>query len=534
MKDLRKLIAAPVITIMVIMTMMSALADSYSYLPQTNALYNIGVLKGSTVGTFEPDLEGPLDRQQGVVMLLRLLGKEAAAFSLSSTDVNSTLSIFSDKDKIADWARKHAAYSVRYKLVAGLPDGTFAPNKALSGKEYCTMLLRALGYTVDAAGYPEACFQLSALGGITFAEATKFNEKNLIRDDFVGISFGVLQINYYNTTTSMIKSLVTSNIVTEANAIAAGLYNKQLEADARAAVDAYKAGAISTFAEIAVVESKKAAADAAVAKIIVAATKTTLQAEINTRAAAVAAAKAAITMKVAVYYLKNNNNVMYLVREIHEVEKSAGVARAALNELISGEPATPEAFRILPEDTIIKGITIENGLATIDFSKEVLNVSIGAIGEGLGIASIVNTLTEFPTVQKVQFTVDGNAENGMDWWGHIGLYGQPFQRDLSMVYEPVIWVIAPVDAQIITSPVWIKGSARIFEAMVSFRLKEADGNILASGTTMAEAGAPDRGDFEVVLPFSPLSANKGQLEVYEVSMKDGSDLNMVIIMVAWE
>lgn len=29
---------------------------------------------------------------------------------------------------------------------------------------------------------------------------------------------------------------------------------------------------------------------------------------------------------------------------------------------------------------------------------------------------------EFPTVQQVQFTVDGKAENGMSWWGHVGLY----------------------------------------------------------------------------------------------------------------
>ncbi len=295
LKNLKKLIAVLIIIVMSVTAMMPVLAESYSYTVQAQALYNLGIFKGSSVGTYEPDLGGPLDRQQGVVMLLRLLGKEAAAFALSSTDVNSALSIFSDTDKIAEWAKKHAAYSVRYKLVAGLPDGTFAPNKALSGKEYCTMLLRALGYTVDAEGFAGACFQLSALGGITFAEATKFNEKDLIRDDFVGISFGVLQINYNNTTTSMIKSLVTGNVVTEANAIAAGLYNKPLEADARAAVDAYKAGAISTFAEIAVAESKKAAADAAVAKIIVAATKTALQAEIEIRTAAVAAAKASIT-----------------------------------------------------------------------------------------------------------------------------------------------------------------------------------------------------------------------------------------------
>jgi germination protein M len=240
------------------------------------------------------------------------------------------------------------------------------------------------------------------------------------------------------------------------------------------------------------------------------------------------------TMNVAVYYLKDKNNEMYLVREVHKVEKSVEVAQAALHELISGNPLTSGAIKVLPTDTKILGIKIENGLATVDFSGEVLKANVGSTGEALGIASIVNTLTEFPTVQQVQFTVDGKAENGLGWWGHVGLYEQPFKRNLSSVYEPVIWVIAPIADQTITSPVRIKGNARIFEAMVSYLLRDANGNILAQGSTMATAGAPDRGDFEAQLSFTPASVGKGQLEVYEESMKDGSEMNMVIIPVQWQ
>jgi Spore germination protein len=239
------------------------------------------------------------------------------------------------------------------------------------------------------------------------------------------------------------------------------------------------------------------------------------------------------TMKAAVYYLKDSNNGMYLVREVHEIPKSAGVARAALAELINGTPVTAGAFKVLPADTKILEVNIQNGLATIDFSEEVLHANVGASGETLGIASIVNTLTEFPTIKKVQFTVNGKAENGMDWWGHVGLYNQPFARDLSSVYEPAIWVTAPVDGQTIASPLKITGNARVFEAVVSYRLRDVQGNILAEGNTMAAAGAPGRGDFEASLTFKPLAAGNGQLEVFESSMKDGSDLNKVIIPVKW-
>jgi hypothetical protein len=239
------------------------------------------------------------------------------------------------------------------------------------------------------------------------------------------------------------------------------------------------------------------------------------------------------TMEVAVYYLKSGDDDIYLVREVHQVEKTSEVAQAALNELIKGEPLTPDAFRVLPEDTRILGINIDNGLATVDFSSEVLRANVGSSGEGLGIASIVNTLTEFPTIQEVSFMVDGQVENAMDWWGHVGLYEQPFQRDLSNVFEPAIWVTSPVKDQVITSPVTIRGNARVFEATVSFRLKDAAGNVLAEGFTTAAEGAPGRGDFEGELAFKPEGSGQGQLEVFEVSMKDGSDRNKVIIPVEW-
>jgi hypothetical protein len=239
-------------------------------------------------------------------------------------------------------------------------------------------------------------------------------------------------------------------------------------------------------------------------------------------------------MDVAVYYLKSSDTDFYLVREVHTVPKSAEVAQAALNELIKGTPVTPGSFRVLPTDTKIIGIKIDQGLATVDFSAEVLKANVGSSGEALGITSIVDTLTEFPTIQKVSFTVDGSVAKGIDWWGHVGLYAQPFKRDLSNVNEPVIWVTAPVANQIITSPVKISGNARVFEATVSYRLKDANGNMLAQGFTAANAGAPGRGDFQADLAFKPAAAGKGQLEVFWASPKDGSDLDKVTIPVEWQ
>lgn len=239
-------------------------------------------------------------------------------------------------------------------------------------------------------------------------------------------------------------------------------------------------------------------------------------------------------LNLAVYYVKTTADDIYLVREVHEVPYTKEVARAALNELISGAPKTPGAYKVLPPATVIRGISIRNGMAVVDFSRDVLHANVGAMGESLGLQSIVNTLTEFPSIQKISFLVEGKLDQeARDWWGHVGLYQQPFTRNLSRVYEPVIWVTEPVPGQKITSPVKIKGTARVFEATVNARLLNNEGKILATGFATASEGAPGRGDFILNMPFNVKSNGNGRLEVFWGSPKDGRDLDKVIIPVNW-
>jgi spore germination protein GerM len=239
-------------------------------------------------------------------------------------------------------------------------------------------------------------------------------------------------------------------------------------------------------------------------------------------------------LSLAVYYVKLTENDTYLVREVHQVPQAQDAPKAALEELINANPVVPGAARVLPQATKINSINIKDGLATVDFSRDVLRANVGASGEALGIQSIVNTLTEFPEIKKVSFTVDGKVdEQTMDWWGHVGLYEQPFSRDLSTVYEPSIWVTSPVSEQKVASPVDVTGSARVFEAAVDIRLVDDSGIIIAEGYTTASEGAPGRGDFKHSLVFSAASPGKGALEVFWTSPKDGEILDKVSIPVNW-
>ena len=233
----------------------------------------------------------------------------------------------------------------------------------------------------------------------------------------------------------------------------------------------------------------------------------------------------------AVYYVKMTDTDTYLVREVHTVTVAERIEIATLEQIIHGEPVTEGAYRVLPPDTRVLGIAVMDGLATIDFSREVLNANVGAAGEALGIQSIVNTLTELPEIEQVMFLVEGDLdERAQDWWGHIGLAElQPFERDLSMVWEPAIWVNEPQPGIEVSSPLTVQGSARVYEATVNLRLVDRDEAVLVDTFTTATAGGPARGEFETVLEFPAPSTGEGRLEVFWISPKDGSEQDKVRI-----
>ncbi|OPY58142.1 MAG: Spore germination protein GerM [Pelotomaculum sp. PtaU1.Bin035] len=236
----------------------------------------------------------------------------------------------------------------------------------------------------------------------------------------------------------------------------------------------------------------------------------------------------------AVYYVKMTASDAYLVREVHQVPYTKEVIKAALEELINAAPVTPGAARVLPPATKIRGITVRDGLATVDFSRDVLRANVGASGESLGIQSIINTVTEFPGVQKVSFLVEGKLDQeSKNWWGHVGLYDQPFARDVSKVYEPAIWITAPTTGQKVASPLEVRGSARVFEAAVNARLLDDSGEIMASGYANAAQGAPGRGEFILPLNFQAASPGHGKVEVFWISPKDGKELDKVVVPIAW-
>lgn len=109
---------------------------------------------------------------------------------------------------------------------------------------------------------------------------------------------------------------------------------------------------------------------------------------------------------VEIYLIKDAS---YAVAVTRAVPATPEVAGNAIRALIAG-PNRAELDEGLssavPEDTLLLGIVIEDGLATIDLGREF--ESGGGSFAMLGrLAQVVYTLTQFQTVNAVQFRLDG-------------------------------------------------------------------------------------------------------------------------------
>ncbi|MDO8885562.1 GerMN domain-containing protein [Candidatus Oleimmundimicrobium sp.] len=111
------------------------------------------------------------------------------------------------------------------------------------------------------------------------------------------------------------------------------------------------------------------------------------------------------TTTLTVYF--SDEQAMYLLPETKEVPKTETPAQAAIEELIKG-PEEAGHVSTIPEGTKLNGIKIEEEMAYVDFSEKFkANYQLGSAAEIMTIYSIVNTLTEFPTIKRVKFLVNG-------------------------------------------------------------------------------------------------------------------------------
>lgn len=230
MKYFKKIIAAlSVVAISATIAVFPVSAIKFVYEKEAEALYILGLYSGISLNSFLPELAAQMDRQTGVVMLLRLFGQEQEAKLLTDEKTDSILSKFTDANSIAAWSKKSVAYAVEKGYIRGyLEDSTFRPTDALNGKAYCSLILQQLGYDGDFQ-YHNAAFRLSEVGGLTTLESKNFNNDNvLIKDSLVGISYGTLKAKHKANGEKHINVLLRNGVVLIEKVKEVGLYTPDM------------------------------------------------------------------------------------------------------------------------------------------------------------------------------------------------------------------------------------------------------------------------------------------------------------------
>ncbi|MDR3052190.1 MAG: GerMN domain-containing protein [Oscillospiraceae bacterium] len=117
------------------------------------------------------------------------------------------------------------------------------------------------------------------------------------------------------------------------------------------------------------------------------------------------------TQPTVVYYEDGEG---YLVPVQRQIEKQAGIAKATLALMVQNPANDMEAARlglrnVIPEGTSF-GLDIVGGKARVDLGRQALSAT-DAGQEANMVSAMVYALTEFPTVQEVEFLVDGQKRS---------------------------------------------------------------------------------------------------------------------------
>lgn len=108
----------------------------------------------------------------------------------------------------------------------------------------------------------------------------------------------------------------------------------------------------------------------------------------------------------------------FLVPVTRWIEKQQGIAKAALAGLTDSAINREELqyyglYPVIPVNTDVLGINIKEGIATVDFDKNLLNFKDKA-SEKTMLTSVVYTLTSFKTISGVRFLVNGYEQKELN------------------------------------------------------------------------------------------------------------------------
>ena len=226
----------------------------------------------------------------------------------------------------------------------------------------------------------------------------------------------------------------------------------------------------------------------------------------------------------AYFHLGGDVHAEGLVPVLREVPQTQAVARAAMLELLGGLKDR-ELFdgaglsTAIPQGTELLGLSIQGRVATVDLSEE-FESGGGSASAMMRLAQVTYTLTQFPTVERVSFKINGRPVTVFGSEG-IVLDG-PVARDDYLDLISSIWVDRPAWGAALTNPGAVSGLANVFEAQFLIAVLDNDGRVIFDQPVMASCGSGCWGTFDLTIAYDVSRPQWGALRAYNYSAADGS------------
>ena len=223
-----------------------------------------------------------------------------------------------------------------------------------------------------------------------------------------------------------------------------------------------------------------------------------------------------------------------LVPVLRTVPKSPEAAKAAINALLAGpsakeRAAMPHVVTLIPAGSKLRGIEVSGGLATVDLSAGFASLSPEDSADGgvfslrARLAQVVYTLTQFSTVDRVTFELEGKPVK--EFSSAEVVLDKPVTRATYRDrYLPLIFVDRPAWGAALLSPGQVTGLANVAEAQFRIALLDRNDKVLVDRPVVASCGTGCWGRFDVTLSYDVATAQWGTLRVWDVSEASGRDV----------
>lgn len=131
-----------------------------------------------------------------------------------------------------------------------------------------------------------------------------------------------------------------------------------------------------------------------------------------------AALQEAAVLDISVYYPDVNATGLVAVTKTVKAQETEKY-QAAVEALLAGTD-DKRLTEVFPKKAKLREVSVSGGVAKVDFDKNLTAGFVGgSTGEEMLVGSLVNTLTEFPEIKKVQILVEGKAIDSLS--GHLDL-----------------------------------------------------------------------------------------------------------------